>query len=45
VPVTFRPVADSVHSFVLFGFLPEAVRAVAEFGAFARTVLAGRRRD
>ncbi|TVZ03397.1 hypothetical protein EAS64_23650 [Trebonia kvetii] len=40
VPVTFRPVADSVHSFVLFDFLPETGRALAEFGAFARTVLA-----
>ena len=41
VPVTFSPVADSVHSFVLFDFLPEAGRALAEFAAFARTVLAG----
>ncbi len=41
VLVTFRPVADSVHSFVLFDFLPETGRALAEFGAFARTVLAG----
>ena len=24
VPVTFSPVADSVHSFILFDFLPEA---------------------
>ncbi|HEY0937355.1 MAG TPA: alpha/beta hydrolase, partial [Trebonia sp.] len=39
VPVTFRPVADSVHSFVLFDFLPEASLAVAEFAAFARAVL------
>jgi salicylate hydroxylase len=31
VPVTFSPVPDSVHSFVLFDFLPEAGRAVAEF--------------
>jgi salicylate hydroxylase len=31
VPVTFCPVADSVHSFILFDFLPEAGRAVAEF--------------
>ena len=45
VPVTFRPVADSVHSFVLFGFLPETEAALAEFGAFARTVLAGRPLD
>jgi len=35
VPVTFRPVADSVHSFILFGFLPETGRALAEFAAFA----------
>jgi acetyl esterase/lipase len=41
VPVTFRPVADSVHSFVLFDFLPETDRALAEFGGFVRTVLAG----
>jgi salicylate hydroxylase len=40
VPVTFSPVADSVHSFILFDFLPEADRALAEFAAFARTVLA-----
>ena len=38
VPVTFSPVADSVHSFILFDFLPEAGRALAEFAAFARTV-------
>lgn len=38
VPVTFRPVADSVHSFILFGFLPEADNALAEFAAFARTL-------
>jgi salicylate hydroxylase len=41
VPVTFSPVADSVHSFILFDFLPEAGRAVAEFAAFARAALAG----
>jgi len=40
VPVTFRPVADSVHSFVLFDFLPEAGRAMEEFAEFARTVCA-----
>jgi salicylate hydroxylase len=40
VPVTFRPVADSVHSFILFGFLPEADNALAEFAAFARTLSA-----
>jgi salicylate hydroxylase len=38
VPVTFSPVTDSVHSFVLFDFLPETDRALAEFAAFARTV-------
>jgi salicylate hydroxylase len=37
VPVTFSPVADSVHSFILFDFLPEADRAVSEFAAFAGT--------
>jgi acetyl esterase/lipase len=36
VPVTFSPVADSVHSFILFDFLPETGRALAEFAAFAR---------
>ena len=30
VPVTFSPAADSVHSFVLFDFLPETDRAFAE---------------
>jgi salicylate hydroxylase len=40
VPVTFSPVADSVHSFILFDFLPEADRALAEFAAFAQTVRA-----
>jgi salicylate hydroxylase len=38
VPVTFSPVADSVHSFILFDFLPEADRALAEFAAFARAL-------
>jgi acetyl esterase/lipase len=38
VAVTFSPVADSVHSFILFDFLPEADRALAEFAAFARAV-------
>jgi acetyl esterase/lipase len=38
VPVTFRPVADSVHSFILFDFLPETERALAEFAAFAETL-------
>ena len=42
VPVTFSPVADSVHSFILFDFLPEADRALAEFAAFARTLLTPR---
>lgn len=41
VPVTFSPVADSVHSFVLFDFLPETDRALAEFAAFAQAVRAG----
>jgi salicylate hydroxylase len=40
VPVTFSPVADSVHSFILFDFLPEAGQALAEFAAFAATVTA-----
>jgi acetyl esterase/lipase len=40
VRVTFSPVADSVHSFILFDFLPEADRALAEFAAFAHMVLA-----
>jgi salicylate hydroxylase len=35
VPVTFSPVADSVHSFILFDFLPETGRALSEFAAFA----------
>jgi salicylate hydroxylase len=38
VSVTFSPVADSVHSFILFDFLPEADRAVAEFAALANEV-------
>jgi len=38
VPVTFGAVADSVHSFILFDFLPEAGRALAEFAAFAAAV-------
>ncbi len=41
VPVTFSPAADSVHSFILFDFLPEADRALAEFAAFAQQVRAG----
>ena len=40
VQVTFSPVADSVHSFILFDFLPETDRALAEFAAFARTLRA-----
>jgi 2-polyprenyl-6-methoxyphenol hydroxylase-like FAD-dependent oxidoreductase/acetyl esterase/lipase len=40
VPVTFSPVVDSVHSFILFDFLPETDRALAEFASFARTVRA-----
>jgi salicylate hydroxylase len=39
--VTFSPVADSVHSFILFDFLPEAGRALAEFAAFTRAACAG----
>jgi salicylate hydroxylase len=34
VPVTFSPVADSVHSFILFDFLPEAGRALVEFAGW-----------
>ena len=47
VPVTFSPVADSVHSFILFDFLPEAGRAVAEFAAWAGkgTVRSGKSRS
>jgi salicylate hydroxylase len=41
VPVTFSPVADSVHSFILFDFLPEADRALTEFAAFAGSVTRG----
>ena len=41
VPVTFSPVADSVHSFILFDFLPETDRALAQFAAFTETVSAG----
>jgi salicylate hydroxylase len=37
VPVTFLPAADSVHSFILFDFLPDTGRALTEFAAFART--------
>jgi hypothetical protein len=33
-PVTFSPVVGSVLSFILFDFLPEAGRAVAEFVVF-----------
>jgi acetyl esterase/lipase len=40
VPVTFSPVADTVHSFILFDFLPETDRALAEFAAFAHIVCA-----
>jgi salicylate hydroxylase len=35
VRVTFRPVEDSVHSFVLFDFLPESRQALADFAYFA----------
>jgi salicylate hydroxylase len=41
VPVTFSPVADSVHSFILFDFLPETDRALAEFAAFAAAATGG----
>jgi salicylate hydroxylase len=41
VPVTFSPVADSVHSFILFDFLPETEGALAEFAAFAHAVQRG----
>jgi len=40
VAVTFSPVADSVHSFVLFDFLPETERALTEFAAFSATTTA-----
>jgi 2-polyprenyl-6-methoxyphenol hydroxylase-like FAD-dependent oxidoreductase/acetyl esterase/lipase len=33
--VAFEPVDDTVHSFVLFDFLPEAGDAIRRFGAFA----------
>jgi acetyl esterase/lipase len=39
VQVTFSPVADSVHSFILFDFLPETGRALAEFAAFATSAV------
>jgi len=39
VAVTFRPVADSVHSFILFDFLPEAGQALAEFAAWTEQAL------
>jgi 2-polyprenyl-6-methoxyphenol hydroxylase-like FAD-dependent oxidoreductase len=38
VPVTFSPVADSVHSFILFDFLPETDRALTELATFAYVV-------
>ncbi len=38
VAVTFSPVADTVHSFILFDFLPETDAALAEFAAFAHAV-------
>ena len=38
VPVTFSPVADSAHSFVLFDFLPETDRALTELATFAYVV-------
>jgi salicylate hydroxylase len=39
VPVTFRPVADSVHSFILFDFLPETGNALTEFASFTRNAV------
>ena len=45
VPVTFQPAADSVHSYVLFDFLPETGRAVAEFAAFSAAVISGAARE
>lgn len=33
----FHPIEDSVHSFVLFPFLPEAASALAAFASFARS--------
>jgi salicylate hydroxylase len=39
VPVTFSPVADSVHSFILFDFLPETGGALTEFAAFSRNAV------
>jgi salicylate hydroxylase len=41
VPVTFRPAADSVHSYVLFDFLPETGQAFADFAAFSAAVITG----
>jgi salicylate hydroxylase len=35
VRVSFRPVDDSVHSFVLFDFLPESRQALADFASLA----------
>jgi acetyl esterase/lipase len=37
----FQPIEDSVHSFVLFPFLPEAARALETFARFARRAPAG----
>ena len=39
VPVTFSTVADSVHSFILFDFLPEADHALTEFAKFTRSIM------
>lgn len=36
VAVTFRAVEDSVHSFVLFDFLPESRQALADFTSFVQ---------
>jgi salicylate hydroxylase len=44
VPVTVKLVPDTVHSFVLFGFLPETAAALDEFaGHVGRTVPTGSR--
>jgi salicylate hydroxylase len=39
VRTEFHPVEDSVHSFVLFPFLPEAAAALESFATFARQSL------
>ncbi len=37
VEVSFEIIADSVHSFPLFSFLPETTRTLSEIGAFVRS--------